>query len=278
MATISKTSSSSGNRRSNPVKKSNSSQSRRTESNNRPQDRNSTRGIKTKDRTQFSEELKDSKQTRADRKSDKKSRDKEERDKDLEKDKTTENKETKDEDSKRMEDKLSNLERQIQDMKNQAQQQQQPQQGGGCCGGGDKGEKSDKAAQANPLNAPMATQPNGMQGPDNELQNLASQVLQLSGRVQGNGLQPTVFNGQSQNPQAQALKQTLGQKCSQYASQGFQPQPATRVLCQQALTYDPFQMVGTPTMGSVPGMGVVGSSATGMNTLAAFPSLAPLRF
>ena len=42
----------------------------------------------------------------------------------------------------------------------------------------------------------------------------------------------------------QQAKQVLAQKASQYAQQGFQPQPTTRVLVQSALGYDAFQQQG----------------------------------
>lgn len=113
-------------------------------------------------------------------------------------------------------------------------------------------------------------------GPDGELQALASQVLQASGGMGGNqqmggmpqagglpgmspmggrpggnpfqaGFQAGMQGGSPMgggNPQAQMAKSQLAQKASQYAQQGFQPQPATRVLVQSALGYDAFQQQG----------------------------------
>lgn len=53
------------------------------------------------------------------------------------------------------------------------------------------------------------------------------------------------------------MKGQLHQKAVQYAQQGFQPQPGTRVLVQSALGVDPFQQVQQQQqmqqMGGAPG-------------------------
>lgn len=175
------------------------------------------------------------------------------------------------EQDKRLEDKLSDLEKQLADLKNQPKAEaQQPQNSGGCCGGGEKG-GGDKAEQSK---GAKAADPTGQQnGPDGELQNLAAQVMQASGMLGGQPGAPGMpgqFPGQPPaggqrpgvqgiqgargpaNPQAGQLKGTLAQKAQQYAKQGFQPQPATRVLVQGALGYDPFQNPGMPQNGGNP--------------------------
>jgi hypothetical protein len=183
--------------------------------------------------------------------------------------------------AKGLKDKVSDLEKQLAELRNQNQQpQQQPQSAGGCCGGGgDKG-GGDKDKSANPMSAMNPAANQQASGPDGELQNLASQALQASGAFGQPGQQPGMPGmpsagqpgkpgqpgvnplggvqgarnpfqagfqagaGGASNPQAAQSKSVLQQKATQYAQQGFQPQPTTRVLVQSVLGYDPFAQAG----------------------------------
>lgn len=193
-------------------------------------------------------------------------------------DKTREGKEGDEKETKALDDKISDLEKQLAEMKNQGAQQAQQPQSGGSSGGGDQGGGDKGGAQ--PAQAPQAPQAAqqpmnaqgvnglGQGGPDGELQSLAAQVLQANGGQQGGfpGMQGGMpgVNAMGGNPfQAgfraglgggtaglqgmggnQQAKAQLAQKASQYAQQGFQPQAATRVLVQSALGYDAFQQQG----------------------------------
>lgn len=170
-------------------------------------------------------------------------------------------------DNKKLEDKISDLEKQLADLKNQ-KPQEAPQNQGGCCGG--------KKGEEKPQEAKNAQAPGQNQTPqDAELQGLAAQVLManggngqpgmpgqpqpgmpgqpgLPGQPQPQGL-PGVGPVGGQRPGAvnpQQARQVLAQKASQYAQQGFQPQPTTRVLVQSALGYDAFQQPGQMGMGN----------------------------
>lgn len=153
---------------------------------------------------------------------------------------------TKPEEARPLDDRLKDIEKQLEELRNKKEEApptEAPQQSGGCCGGGKKG-GDEKAEDA------QGVKDKDQKGPDGELQALASQVLQASGGLGGNpqaggkavpgGVQGP--GGAAGNPQQ--AKSQLAQKASQYAKQGFQPQPTTRILVQAALGFDAFQQQG----------------------------------
>lgn len=127
-------------------------------------------------------------------------------------------------DSKSLENKLADLQKSLEDMKNQSQQQ--AKQGGGCgggsCGGG--GGEPKEAGQC------KETKDGQEKAQDQELQALAAKVLQANG-----GMGQAAAAGGDQSAKAE-----LSQKCQSLSHSGFQPQQTTRVLVTAALGSDPF--------------------------------------
>lgn len=175
------------------------------------------------------------------------------------------------EEARPLDDRLKDIEKQLEELRNKKEEAppaEAPQQSGGCCGGGKKGGE-EKAEDA------QGVKDKEQKGPDGELQALASQVLQASG---GMGANPQMGGapgaGGAQGPGAvgpggkpkpggaasnpQQAKSQLAQKAAQFAKQGFQPQPTTRILVQAALGFDAFQQQGQNLQGL--GMGQPGQA------------------
>lgn len=149
--------------------------------------------------------------------------------------------------------KLSDLQKQLDEMKNK--KQEKPENLGGCCGGSKKAEKPEDAQKQDPDSELTQLAVAVMQGGNNP-QMMGQQQPGKPGQVQGiNGLNGAKKgpNGLPQGNPAQ-LRQLLSQKYQQYKTQGVQLRKETEQLVEAALAG------GQPMPGQQPGMPNLGNS------------------